>query len=921
MEFRILGPLEAVANGRAVPLGGGKQRALLTLLLLHANETITTDRLIDELWGERPPATAAKTVQVHISRLRKALDDSSILLTREHGYTLAIDPEALDANRFERLLGEGSRELAAGRPDHAVPALTSALSLWRGAPLSGLAHEPFAQSEIGRLEELRLAALEQLIEAKLALGRHAEVVARLEALIAEHPYRERLRAQLMLALYRSDRQADALQAFQDARRTLVDELGIEPGQRLRKLEQAILAQDEALALPVPPPAERPAPEPLALPATLQLAAGTPFVAREAELARLRQLWARGERATVVLAGEAGIGKTRLAAEFARGVRGSVLYGRCDEGLAVPYQPFVQALRPVASTMGAERMRSALGSLMPELARLLPDVAEPAEPARADPEMERLALFEAVAALIEAVTRQRRALLVLDDLHWAPAPTLLMLRHLVRSERRLRVVTLATYRDTELDPGDPLAQLLADLRRDGSVEAMPIGGLDERAVATLLDAAGERALGERVAQRIATETGGNPLFIREVVAHLIESGRPEIVIPQELRQVIDQRVARLSEAARRALRVAAVVGPTFSVPIVERVMSDAPGVIDALDEAASAGLLAEAGHGDYGFAHALVRQTIYDGLGTARRMRLHRQVGEALEASGDAPPEALAHHFAEAAKDGQARKAASYALAAGRSAVRRAGYDEAAAHYERGLRALEAAGGPNQKLRRELLLALGRTHYEPLPDLSELPRWIWRRLPRAGKIAVALVPAVVIALVLAFGPGIERAKQERTLSLAQQRDQMLAARAERLRVEQRPRRDRGTPAHTDLAARERLLDEVAAAIRGDARERVAAGALAGPILRVECEPFPRRLAGTAPHDEASARTGRYACLAVTSDLQSGAPAPVGASGHPYRARIDFQTGRYAFCKIAGSPGKTLPTTRDPLVPLPRACGGS
>ena len=171
MEFRILGPLQAVDNGRAVPLGGAKQRALLTLLLLHANETISRDRLIDELWGARPPATAAKTVQVHISRLRKALEDSPMLMTREHGYTLAIDPEALDAKRFERLLGVGSRELAAGRPDHAVPALRSALSLWRGSPLSDLAHEPFAQSEIGRLEELRLAAFEQLIESKLALGR------------------------------------------------------------------------------------------------------------------------------------------------------------------------------------------------------------------------------------------------------------------------------------------------------------------------------------------------------------------------------------------------------------------------------------------------------------------------------------------------------------------------------------------------------------------------------------------------------------------------------------------------------------------------------------------------------------------------------------------------------------------------------
>jgi hypothetical protein len=595
--------------------------------------------------------------------------------------------------------------------------------------------------------------------------------------------------------------------------------------------------------------------------------------------------------TVVLAGEAGIGKTRLAAELARGVRGLVLYGRCDEGLAVPYQPFVQALRPLAGTL-----------------------FEPGEPT-ADPETERLALFEAVAARLEVATRDRRVLLVLDDLHWAPAPTLMLLRHLVRSERELRMMVVATYRDTE--PADALAQLLADLRRDGNVERLRIGGLDERAVAALLDASG---LAEDLAHRLATETGGNPLFIREVVAHLIESGETGVVLPDELRHIVDQRIARLSEPARRALSVAAVVGPTLSVQTVERVMSDEPGVIDALDEAVGAGLLVDAGRGDYGFAHTLVRQTIYDGLGTARRMRLHRQVGEALEAS-DAPPEALAHHFAEAARDGQARKAASYALAAGRSAARRAGYDEAAAHYERGLRALEAGGRPDEKLRRELLLALGRTHYEPLPDLSGLPKWVWRRLPRAGKVALALLPVVIIALVLALGPGIDRSKQERAAAQSQQRAEAVAARAERLRAEQRPRRGNGTPAGADPAARERLLGEVAAAIRSDARERVAAGTLAGTILRVDCEPFPRTLGGTAPHDDPNARTGRYACLAVTRELRSGESEPAGARGHPYRARIDFATGAYAFCKIAPSPGKTIVPEGDPLVAVPRECGGS
>ena len=253
MDFRILGPLEALDEGRDVAPAGNKQRALLALLLLHANETLPVERLIDELWGEHPPTTAAKTLQAHVSRLRKALDAANgggaVIVTREHGYQLRLDPDRLDAHHFERLVAEGRRELATGDPKRAAAAFEAALSLWRGAPLAGLGQEAFVPREAARLEDLRLAALEDLNEAKLALGHHSELVGELEALIGEHPYRERLRAQLMLALYRCERQADALQAYQNARRALVEELGIEPGERLRELERAVLAQDPALAAP------------------------------------------------------------------------------------------------------------------------------------------------------------------------------------------------------------------------------------------------------------------------------------------------------------------------------------------------------------------------------------------------------------------------------------------------------------------------------------------------------------------------------------------------------------------------------------------------------------------------------------------------------------------------------------------------
>ena len=251
MEFGILGPLQVRADGSAVTVPGAKPRAVLAVLVLHANRSVSPDQLAHALWGEEAPAGATKTVQVHVSRLRKALGSGAAVLTTPAGYELRVAPEQVDAQRFERLLGEGRAELAAGHPREAAAALQEALSQWRGNPLEDLAYEPFAEREIPRLEELRVAALEQLVEAKLALGAHAEVVGELERMVEAYPYREGLWAQLMLALYRCDRQADALQAYQRARHHLVEELGIEPGERLRALEQAVLEHDAALAAPAP----------------------------------------------------------------------------------------------------------------------------------------------------------------------------------------------------------------------------------------------------------------------------------------------------------------------------------------------------------------------------------------------------------------------------------------------------------------------------------------------------------------------------------------------------------------------------------------------------------------------------------------------------------------------------------------------
>jgi YVTN family beta-propeller protein len=258
MEFSVLGPLEVRADGRIIPLGGAKQRALLATLLLHANEVVSRDRLIDGLWGEELPATAAHIIETYVSRLRRILREAGVhnaLIMRPPGYMLRIDPDELDLNRLENLMREGRRALADGNPEAAAEHLRQALALFRGPPLDDVAFFPFAQAELGRLVEMRLAALEDRIDADLAVGKSAALVAELEALVKAYPLRERLYGQLMLACYRAGRQADGLDAYHRARHYLAEELGVEPGRALRQLEHAILVQDPSLepVLPKPEP--------------------------------------------------------------------------------------------------------------------------------------------------------------------------------------------------------------------------------------------------------------------------------------------------------------------------------------------------------------------------------------------------------------------------------------------------------------------------------------------------------------------------------------------------------------------------------------------------------------------------------------------------------------------------------------------
>ena len=301
MDFRVLGPLEAVADGRVVALKAAKPRALLAILLLHAGEPVTSDRLIDDLWAGSPPATAGKVLQTYVSQLRKALGDD-VIVTGPGGYELRVEPDGLDLHRFETL----TTKARGAEPHTAAQSLREALALWRGPPLVEFAYESWAQGEIDRLGELRLSALQDRIDADLALGRSAELVGELERLVAEHPLAERLRGQLMLALYREGRQAEALDAYRTARATLVDQLGIEPGPALRSLERAILDQDPELDVAVTSART-------ALASRLRLQS-TSFVGRNREQREVRALLRSVDLRLLTLTGPGGTGKTRLAVE-------------------------------------------------------------------------------------------------------------------------------------------------------------------------------------------------------------------------------------------------------------------------------------------------------------------------------------------------------------------------------------------------------------------------------------------------------------------------------------------------------------------------------------------------------------------------------------------------------------------------------
>ena len=466
-----------------------------------------------------------------------------------------------------------------------------------------------------------------------------------------------------------------------------------------------------------------------------------YVGRVAERKRLTELWGQareGSLRVALIGGEAGVGKTRLSTHLALEAHAdgaTVLYGRCDEDLGVPYQPWVQALghlvkeaRAAAPRRLCRAFRRRPGRLVPALRDRVSDLPSPRE---SDPETERYLLYAAVAGLLEGAGEQEPMLLILDDLHWADAPTLSLLRHVVASGSPMRVMVVGTYRDSDLSRDHPLTALLADLHREQGVERVKLTGLDSEDVLALMEAAAGQELdedGRALAAEITRETAGNPFFAGELLRHLTESGAivqedggrwrvvgdlADLGLPQSVREVIGRRVERLGADARTALSAAAVIGREFDLDLLLAAL-DLPEarLLDLLDEAVAASLLQESTEpsGRFTFTHALVEHTLYEDLGRTRRARLHKRVAEALEQQcGDEPGERLgelAGHWAAAVVSVDTAKAIHYARLAAERALRQLAPDEAARWYRKALELHDQAPGAIAQSAASCLIGLG-----------------------------------------------------------------------------------------------------------------------------------------------------------------------------------------------------------------------
>jgi DNA-binding SARP family transcriptional activator/tetratricopeptide (TPR) repeat protein len=707
----VLGPLRVLAGDAERPVGGRRERMLLALLASTPGRHVGDARLVDELWGDDPPAGVASALQVAVSRVRRALGGDAEVRRDPAGYTL-LGAE-VDAVRATEAAGS-----LAGRPAQEVVAATAeALGRWRGTPYAGLLDAPSLAAESTRLDEVRLALVEARAQALLDLGRAEEAHGLLVAEAPAHPFRERLWSLLALAQYRGDRQADALETLRTVRTALVEELGVDPSATVRTLEERLLAQDPAL--------DGPAPASSAADATRGRVSGV--VGRAAALAAIHDaigaLVERAEGGVLLISGEAGIGKSMLAAELTHRARergATVLVGRCHEAdLAPPYWPWLPVLRDLTALVPDLDV--------PEVSNVL-DSRVDEESLEADPgaaAASTLRTFAAAARLMAAGPVP--LVVVLEDLHWADQTSLRLLAFAAEELRDRPALFVATVRTVDAAQHPHLAQALASLARL-TARRVPVPALDEAAVAALVaDVVEDPEPG--LVHVLTQRSDGNPFFVLEMARLLVATGEAteaaaaRLDVPDGIADVLRLRLLQLDEPTRATLGVASVVGRSFEPAVLAEAL-ERPVYAD-LDQARAAGVVEEQDRGRYRFVHALTRETAYRDLPAWRRAEWHARVGRALadrlrddtELIGE-----VAHHHALAAayRPEAVEAALTYGEQAARAAEGRGAFDEAAPLWERVLE-VEGLSPVRDRVRRHRLLVETATARQRVGDMHGMLR--------------------------------------------------------------------------------------------------------------------------------------------------------------------------------------------------------
>ena len=721
LSFGLLGELRVNRDGHDIDPGPRLQRHLLAILLIEAGRVVAVDRLVDLLWGDEPPAAALASLQAYVSQLRRILEPdrpprtpARILVTQDPGYALRVEPDQVDAWRFLALAGDARELLTSGKVDKAAHQLDVALGTWRGEALAEFANERWAVPVAARLGEARDVALEDRIDAWLALGRHSQAVSELEEMVQARPLRERRWGQLIVANYRSGRQADALRAYQRCRSVLSEDLGIEPGPELRRLESAVLAQDPALEWKAADLSSTGSTS--QAPGLVELIDSSgeapPVAARNVQLDRLRERTdqARGNRGgVVVIIGEPGVGKTTLAeraAEAASAAGAIVAWSRCTDAAAAPaYWPWIQLLGdlPEAGSVASARRR---------LAGEAGHVDEGSA-----------ATFQAYDALISAFREAAATapvVAVIDDLHAADEASLALLQLAAGDLHRLGVLIITTLRDTE--PSPALERTLGDLLRHRGVErlTLPLLGTDD------VERVATQSLGHTpnptVTAELLERTGGNPFYLTELLRLLASEHRnrplgpgdvTSLDVPSGVRDILQRRVERLPDNTRALLTVAAVAGRDTDLDLLERAANlDSEELMLALEPAIAAGLL-RAGNGGwrFQFRHPLIQEGIYAATGRLERARLHARVAAALETlPNPLTPDRLAelaHHHLAAGPIGDPTKAVFYARNAAEAAMRQGAWADAVRRLEQALAVIGAAYPDAERTRCDVLIELAQ----------------------------------------------------------------------------------------------------------------------------------------------------------------------------------------------------------------------